>query len=48
MEIKLMGVARASLEELLNDYKDFLRVPGLPLWDKNDETSMNSSIHNRV
>ncbi len=48
MEIKLMGVARASLEELLNDYKDFLRVPGLPLWDKNDVTSMNSSIHNRV
>jgi four helix bundle protein len=34
MEIKLMGVARASLEELLNDYKDFLRVRGLPLWDK--------------
>ncbi len=37
MEIKLMGVARASLEELLNDYKDFLRVRGLPLWDKNDK-----------
>ena len=36
-EIKLMGVARASLEELLNDYKDFLRVRGLPLWDKNDK-----------
>ena len=36
-EIKLMGVARASLEELLNDYKDFLRVRGLALWDKNDK-----------
>jgi four helix bundle suffix protein len=35
-EIKLMGVARASLEELLVDYKDFLRVNGLPLWDKKD------------
>ncbi|MCS6935911.1 MAG: four helix bundle suffix domain-containing protein [Chitinophagales bacterium] len=39
-EIKLMGVARASLEELLNDYKDFLRVRGLTLWDKNDERMM--------
>jgi four helix bundle protein len=28
MEIKLMGVARASLEELLVDYKDFLRFRG--------------------
>jgi four helix bundle suffix protein len=40
MEIKLMGVARASLEELLVDYKDFLRVRGLPLWDKNDERAL--------
>lgn len=40
MEIKLMGVARASLEELLTDYKDFLRVRGLPLWDKNDERAL--------
>lgn len=37
IEIKLIGVARASLEELLNDYKDFLRVRGLSLWDKNDK-----------
>ena len=35
IEIKLMNVARASLEELLEDYRDFLRVRGLPLWDKN-------------
>jgi four helix bundle suffix protein len=34
-EIKLMNVARASLEELLEDYRDFLRVRGWPLWDKN-------------
>lgn len=34
MELKLIGVARASLEELLNDYKDFLRQRQLPLWDK--------------
>ena len=34
MELKLIGVARASLEELLNDYKDFLRQRQLSLWDK--------------
>jgi four helix bundle protein len=32
MEIKLMGVARASLEELLADYCDFLRVRDLSTW----------------
>ncbi|RPJ07990.1 MAG: four helix bundle protein [Deltaproteobacteria bacterium] len=33
-ELKLVGVARASLEELLLDYQDFLRQRGLPLWGK--------------
>ena len=33
-ELKLIGVARASLEELLLDFKDFLRQHGLPLWGK--------------
>src|SRR3989344_5487362 len=33
-EIKLVNVARASLEELLIDYEDFLRQRGLPLWEK--------------
>ena len=33
-EIKLTNVARASLEELLLDYKDFLRHNRLPIWDK--------------
>jgi four helix bundle protein len=33
-EIKLINVAR-SLEELLEDYRDFLRVRGLPIRDKN-------------
>jgi four helix bundle suffix protein len=33
-EIKLTNVARASLEELLTDYCDFLRTGGLRLWDK--------------
>ena len=33
-ELKLLGVARASLEELLLDYEDFLRHRGLVLWSK--------------
>jgi four helix bundle suffix protein len=32
MEIKLTGVARASLEELVADYRDFLRTHGLAEW----------------
>ena len=35
-EIKLVGVARASLEELLLDYQDYLRQNGLQLWTKQD------------
>src|SRR4030043_1873490 len=35
-ELKLMGVARASLEELLLDFQDYLRQKGLPLWGKDD------------
>jgi four helix bundle suffix protein len=31
-EIKLTNVARASLEELLTDYRDFLRVRGIEEW----------------
>jgi len=33
-EIKLTNVARASLEELLIDYQDFLRTNKLSLWEK--------------
>ena len=33
-ELKLLGVARASFEELLLDYQDFLRQRGLKLWGK--------------
>jgi restriction system protein len=33
-ELKLVGVARASLEELLLDYEDYLRKHGLVLWGK--------------
>ncbi len=34
-ELKLTNVARASLEELVDDYEDFLRVRDFRLWDKN-------------
>ncbi|HJZ79689.1 MAG TPA: four helix bundle suffix domain-containing protein [Pyrinomonadaceae bacterium] len=39
-ELKLVGVARASLEELLLDFEDFLRQRGLRLWDKNHPTAI--------
>ena len=38
-ELKLVGVARASLEELLLDFEDFLRQRGLPLWAKEHPTA---------
>lgn len=34
MEIKLTNVAKASLEELLNDYEDYLRQHNLTKWDR--------------
>lgn len=39
-EIKLTNVARASLEELLLDYEDYLRTRGLRLWDKDSPESL--------
>lgn len=35
-EIKLLGVARASIEELISDYEDFLRQRNLGIWPKID------------
>lgn len=40
LEIKLMGVARASLEELLTDYRDFLRTNGHTLWTKDSKEAL--------
>ena len=34
--IKLLGVSRGSLEELLEDYKDFARLRDIELLDRND------------
>jgi four helix bundle protein len=39
-EIKLTNVARASLEELLADYRDFLRVRDLRLWEKDSKEAL--------
>jgi four helix bundle suffix protein len=39
-EIKLTNVARASLEELLVDYQDFLRTRGLCLWEKDSKEAL--------
>jgi four helix bundle suffix protein len=36
-ELKLIGVARASLEELLLDFQDYLRQKGLTLWGKDHQ-----------
>jgi restriction system protein len=38
-ELKLVNVARASLEELLLDYEDFLRQRKLRLWGKDHPTA---------
>ena len=39
-ELKLTNVARASLEELLLDYEDFLRQHGLRLWAKDSPEAL--------
>jgi restriction system protein len=39
-ELKLTNVARASLEELLLDYQDFLRQRGLRLWPKDSPEAL--------
>ena len=47
-EIKLTNVARASLEELLIDYQDFLRTNKLPLWDKEHRLTVRFRELNRT
>lgn len=39
-ELKLTNVARASLEELLLDYGDFLRQRSLRIWDKDSPEAL--------
>ena len=45
LEIKLTGVAQASLEELLLDYQDFLRERRVRLWDKDSPEAL--AVRNR-
>ncbi len=40
LELKLTNVAKASLEELLLDYEDFLRQKRLRKWDKDDPEAL--------
>jgi len=40
MEIKLTSVGRASLEELLADYRDYLRVRDHTIWDKDSKEAL--------
>jgi len=40
-ELKLTNVAKASLEELLLDFEDFLRQRKLPKWDKNSPEALS-------
>lgn len=40
-EIKLLGVAKASLEELISDYEDILRQKNLQIWPKTDPRILN-------
>lgn len=39
-EIKLTNVARASLEELLDDYLDFLRARDMTIWEKDSKEAL--------
>lgn len=48
-KLKLIGVARGSLEELLNDYLDFIRQRKMNLWEKDwiMAKKVRSLVYNR-
>ncbi len=48
-KIKLLGVARGSLEELLNDYQDFIRQHNLKFWikDSPEARKVRALVYNR-
>jgi len=48
MEIKLTNVARASLEELLADYRDFLRTRGIPEWSRDHAYALRLRALSRI
>jgi len=43
--IKLTGIAKSSIEELIGDLEDFLRQRGLAQWDKNDPRVLEIRAH---
>src|ERR1043165_462218 len=47
-EIKLINVARASLEELLADYRDYLRLRGHQEWPKDHPYTRRLRQLNRI
>lgn len=47
-EIKLTNVARASLEELMIDYEDYLRINKLSKWKRSDRLSQRFSELNKM
>ena len=48
MELKLTNVARASLEEFLLDYQDYLRTRNHPIWPKDSKEALYvRSLSNR-
>jgi restriction system protein len=46
-ELRLVNVARASLDELLLDYEDFLRQQGKRQWEKNDREAQEVRVVGR-
>lgn len=34
--LKMVGISRGSIEELVEDYKDFARLRNIPVWNKDD------------
>ena len=52
MEIKLYGVARGSLHELLNDYLDYMRTRQIEKWDiahpRQDRLRKTCATHNET
>ena len=47
-KLKLLGVARGSLEGLLNDYQDFLRQRGFGIWvkDSSEAQAVRKLVYN--
>ncbi|MDF1756509.1 MAG: four helix bundle suffix domain-containing protein [Verrucomicrobiales bacterium] len=40
LELNLTNIARGSLEELLDDYKNYLRARDMVIWDKNSKEAL--------